>query len=83
MPSANAAILATSIKLLMKGFDFLAVHFTKKKIGGSSSFELFLKKKPGVARVYLGIAGYTQKQTGFCRDENRTRLQNGSTRLLC
>ena len=56
--SANAATLTTSIKLLMKGSDFLAVHFTKKKIGGSSSFESFLKRSrvsPGYTWELPGI----------------------------
>ena len=30
MQVQNAAILTTSIKSLMKGSDFLAVHFTKE-----------------------------------------------------
>ena len=81
----QVAILTTSIKLLMKGSDFLAVLFGSK-IGGTSSFEPFLKKKPGVTRVSGVIDTWEltvcPKNSGFCHDADRTRLQNGSTRLL-
>ena len=62
--SANAAILTTSITLLMKGPDYL------QAVRRSSSFEPFLKNED--CRVY-------PKKKIFCHDADRTHLIYCST----